>query len=199
MPHARCRQCALRLPVNSTACSDGHGDADPVDACFAAVSYEFPWSGVVHQFKFHGDSAWAVTIAQLMAAEPGIELALDTADLVIPMPLSRERLRLRGFNQSALLASALAPGITREGLLLRILDTPTQSSQSREERLRNVQSAYAIEPDRIGELRGRRVVLVDDVMTSGATLRSAAAVLRQAGVAHVGAVVFARTENEETQ
>jgi len=113
---------------------------------------------------------------------------------VLPMPLSRERLKERGFNQALLLARALAPTKTRAQLLLRVQDTPAQSSLSRAQRLRNVQHAFAIDPLRQTSIREKRVVLVDDVMTSGATLAAAARSLRRAGAAHIAAVVFARAE-----
>jgi predicted amidophosphoribosyltransferase len=79
-------------------------------------------------------------------------------------------------------------------LLLRTRDTPSQRSLPRAERLANLVGAFAVEPLRAKELRGQRVVLIDDVMTSGASLHMAARVLRQAGVANVSALVLARTE-----
>jgi predicted amidophosphoribosyltransferase len=79
-------------------------------------------------------------------------------------------------------------------LLLRIRDTPPQSSLPRQERLRSVQGAFAPEPRHQPSLRGQRVVLVDDVMTSGASLNAASSALRTAGVRHVTVLVFARTE-----
>jgi predicted amidophosphoribosyltransferase len=88
----------------------------------------------------------------------------------------------------------LSRGKTDAHLLLRIKETLTQSSLNRSERLKNVKTAFAVEPLRAQELQGKRVVLVDDVMTSGATLFAAAAALRQAGAAHITAIVFARTE-----
>ncbi|MGA8393023.1 MAG: phosphoribosyltransferase family protein, partial [Burkholderiaceae bacterium] len=88
----------------------------------------------------------------------------------------------------------LAPGQTDASLLLRTRHTPAQSALNRSERLRNVQGAFAVEPLRAHELQGQRVVLVDDVMTSGASLHAAALTVRQAGAAHVTALVFARTE-----
>jgi len=163
-------------------------------ACFAAVPYTFPWAGLVQQFKFDGHIAWARTLADLMRATPWAEPALDAADVVVPMPLSDVRMRERGFNQSALLARQLAPAVTRDDVLLRVLHSPPQSSLPRHARLANVQSAYAVEPAVFSELRALRVVLVDDVMTSGASINAAAQVLRQAGAAHVSGLVFARTD-----
>jgi predicted amidophosphoribosyltransferase len=99
-----------------------------------------------------------------------------------------------GFNQALLLAQHLAPRRTDARLLLRTRHTPAQSELKRAERLRNVQGVFAVEPLRAHELRDRRVVLVDDVMTSGASLHAASLALRQAGAAHITALVFARTE-----
>jgi ComF family protein len=110
------------------------------------------------------------------------------------MPLAPGRLRERGFNQAHELARRLAPRKAEPRLLLRIRETPAQSGLSRAERLRNLQGAFALEPLRAEAVRGRRVVLVDDVMTSGASLFAAAQVLRAGGAAHITAVVLARTE-----
>jgi ComF family protein len=166
----------------------------PLDQALTAVAYAYPWSGLVVDFKFHQHPGWAYAFATLMRSAPWVEPALDAADLLIPMPLSRERLRTRGYNQALLLARALEPIKLAPDLLLRIKDTPPQSSLPRTERLRSVQNAFALEPLQAHRLRGKRVVLVDDVMTSGASLRAAAAVLRQAGATHITALVFARTE-----
>ncbi|MFS2049527.1 ComF family protein, partial [Variovorax sp. CT11-76] len=78
-------------------------------------------------------------------------------------------------------------------LLLRTRETPAQRGLSRAERMHNLQGAFAVEPLRADALAGRRVVLVDDVMTTGASLFSAAQVLRRAGAAHVAGIVLART------
>jgi predicted amidophosphoribosyltransferase len=110
------------------------------------------------------------------------------------MPMAPARLRERGFNQALELARRLAPAKTDAALLLRTRETPAQSGLARAERLGNLRGAFAVEPLRAHELQGRRVVLVDDVMTSGASLFAAAAALRLAGAAHVTALVFARTD-----
>ena len=121
------------------------------------------------------------------------EDTLHEADRVLPIPLSRERLAERGYNQSWLLARHLAPGKADASLLLRIRHTPAQRTLPRAERLANLEGAFAIEPLRAPEVRGQRLVLVDDVMTSGASLHTAARVLLQAGAAQVSAIVLART------
>ncbi len=125
---------------------------------------------------------------------PGAEDSLDAADWVLPIPLSAQRLVERGFNQSWLLAKELSPSKADAHLLLRTRDTPSQRTLPRSERLANLAGAFAVEPLRAGQLREKKVVLIDDVMTSGASLHTAARVLRQAGVRHISALVLARTE-----
>ena len=163
------------------------------DACVAAVDYAYPWVDALADFKFRADPGWAGTLATLMRSTPWVEPAMEAADRVLPVPLSVQRLGERGFNQSALLARRLAGVKVDTGTLLRLHATEAQSSLPRAQRLRNLQGAFAMEPGRAAALRGQRVVLVDDVMTTGATLHAAALALREAGAAHITAVVLART------
>ena len=192
-PVPRCTTCALPVPEGVTRCGACLREPPPLDACLAAVHYAWPWSDCVTQFKFGSQPGWAAELATVMRSAPWVEPALEQAARVLPMPLARERLAERGYNQSLLLARRPAPHKTDATLLLRTRHTPAQSDLSRAERLRNVRGAFAVEPLRAHELRDRRVVLVDDVMTTGASLHAAATALRQAGVAHVTALVFART------
>lgn len=131
-----------------------------------------------------------------MKSTPWIEPTIDRADMLIPVPLSKSRLQHRGYNQALELCKHLSNAKTNPRLLLRIKDTLTQSTLNKQERLKNVKTAFAVEPLRFTEIQGKRIVLVDDVMTSGATLSSAALCLRQAGAAHISAIVFARTEED---
>jgi ComF family protein len=149
---------------------------------------------LVAQYKFNGHAGWAASFATLMRSAPWVEPALEDADLVLPLPLSRERLAERGFNQALLLARALAPAKSQASLLLRVRHTRAQSELDRNARLHNVQGAFAVEPLRQAAVRGKRVALVDDVMTSGASLFAAAQVLREAGATSVTGLVLARTD-----
>lgn len=193
-PRPRCRHCALPVPAGVERCGACIKEAPPLDLCLAAVAYEYPWSGLVARYKFGARPGWSASLALLMRSTPWAEPALEDADWVLPMPLSRERLRQRGFNQALELARRLAPGKTRPDLLQRLRDTTAQSALPREARLRNVRGAFGVTADREKELAGRRVLLVDDVMTSGASLFTAAQALRAAGAAHITALVLARTE-----
>ncbi|MDF2464988.1 MAG: hypothetical protein K0Q43_3223 [Ramlibacter sp.] len=193
-PRPRCRRCALPVPLGIAECGRCIGTPPPLDACHAALSYEYPWSGLVAEYKFGGQPGWAVSFGTLMRSAPWVEPALEEADLVLPLPLSRERLAERGFNQALVLAQALAPAKAEPGLLLRVRHTQPQSELDRKARLQNVQGAFAVEPLRHAAVRAKRVVLVDDVMTSGASMFTAAQALREAGAARVTGLVLARTD-----
>jgi ComF family protein len=158
------------------------------------VSYDFPWSALIAQYKFNGQAGWARSFATLMRSAPWVEPALEEAELVLPMPLSRERLAERGFNQALLLARALAAEKTEAHLLLKVRHTALQTSLDRKDRLGNVKGAFAVDPLSASKVRGRRIVLVDDVMTTGASLFTAAQTLRQAGAGFITALVMARTD-----
>nr|WP_196988585.1 phosphoribosyltransferase family protein [Caenimonas aquaedulcis] len=194
-PSARCSRCALPVADGIRECGRCAGDHGALDACHAAVSYGYPWSNLVADFKFSGHAAWARAFALLMRSAPWFEPSLDAADLVLAMPLAPRRLARRGYNQSLLLARALAPAKADATLLVRVRETAEQAALDRRERLKNVQSAFAVDPMRVAQVRGRRIAIVDDVMTSGASMRAAALALRQAGARHVTGLVLARTDD----
>jgi ComF family protein len=193
-PQPRCRRCALPVPAGVAVCGGCLREAPPLDACYAAVSYGYPWSGLVARFKFQGEPGWAGSLAALMRAAPEVEQELADADVVLPMPLAAPRLAERGFNQALQLARQLAPAKTETRLLLRVRNTGSQAALDKAARQANVKGAFGVEPLRHGELKGKAVVLVDDVMTSGASLHAAAQAVREAGAARVSAVVLARTD-----
>ncbi len=177
-----------------------------IDGCHAAVSYAWPWQQCIDGFKFGAQTGWVDTFAELMLQSPPLAHTLRASDYVLPMPLHPLRLAERGFNQSWLLAKALRALLHRaqklrpeqatlchDGLL-RIRHTKVQSQLPLAARLRNMHKAFAVAPQKATALAGKRVVLVDDVMTSGASVLAAAQALRHANVAQVHVVVFARTE-----
>lgn len=192
-PAPRCRTCALRVPPGVTQCGECLRHPPPLSLCLAACDYDWPWNDCIARFKFEGEAGWAAPLALLMRGMPLARQALDEAQRVLPMPLFRARLQARGFNQSLALARQLAPDRCDAALLLRLRDTPAQSGLRRAQRLHNLRGAFALAPLRAAEVRGQRLLLVDDVMTTGASLFSAAQVLRDAGAAQVTALVLART------
>jgi ComF family protein len=194
VPQPRCRHCALPVPAGVAVCGGCLREAPPLDACYAAVSYGYPWSGLVARFKFQGEPGWAGSFAALMRSVPKVEQEIAQADVVLPMPLAAPRLAERGFNQALQLARQLAPAKAEPRLLLRIRNTGIQAALDKRARQANVLGAFGVEPLRHGELQGKAALLVDDVMTSGASLHAAAQALRAAGVKRVSAVVLARTD-----
>ena len=173
-PQPRCRTCAaLRL---------------------AAVPYAFPWAHLMADFKFNEQPALAGFFAHLLKATPWVEPALEAADLLLPMPLSSQRLQQRGYNQALLLANHLSASKTRTDLLLRVVDTPAQHGLKRAQRLTALNQAFAVDPLKVSTVKGAQLVLVDDVMTTGASLNTAARVLKAAGASHITGLVVARTE-----
>lgn len=193
-PTPRCLGCALPVPASVRRCGACLRQPPPLWRCVCAVPYGWPWGGLIAHFKFHAQPGWDRTFALLMRSSHGAEDLLHEVDAVLPIPLSRERLAERGYNQSWLLARQLSPAQADAGLLLRVRHTPPQRTLPRSARLANLQGAFAVEPLRMHGVRGRHLLLVDDVMTSGASLHSAAQVLLQAGAARVSALVLARTE-----
>jgi ComF family protein len=193
-PVPRCQTCALAVPGGVTVCGACIKTPPPLDACVAAVSYSYPWTDLISRYKFSSNPGWATWFAMLLRSTPWSEPALDKADFLLPMPLSRQRLQSRGYNQALTLAGALDAPKTRGNILLRIKDTPAQSSLGLQERLHSVTDAFAVDPLLAMQLSGKRIVLLDDVMTSGASLYTAAKTLKAAGALHVTGMVIARTE-----
>lgn len=191
----RCLRCALRVPAGVSHCGACLRQDEGLDLCITGLDYGFPWDGLLTRFKFGGRPE----LAELLLDR--LDAALDAAappapDWLLPVPLAVQRLRERGYNQSWELVRRLARRRGLRGdarLLLRLRDTPHQIALPAEQRTANMRGAFAVEPRRLAELRGRSVALVDDVMTTGATLRELARVLKAAGATHVQAWIIART------
>jgi len=194
-PRLRCRSCAL--PAATTLCPSCQAHPPLWDTCSCAVDYDYPWQACVTRLKFHNDLGLARSLGHLMRHAPWVESALEQATCVLPMPLSAQRLRTRGYNQALLLTRSACRGLptpVHVNWLQKWRDTPAQSELSREERLHNVTGSFVLAPQHRSRLRGARVVLVDDVMTTGASLTAACRVLRHAEVRHITTLVLARTE-----
>lgn len=128
-----------------------------------------------------------------MQQDPQVRNALTLADVVLPIPLSKERMRERGYNPSAQLAKHFHTGKHQLHALVRTRHTSAQSDLTRAQRLRNLRHAFAVPSALRHHITGKTVLLVDDVMTTGATLTMATRCLLNAGAANVHVLCMART------
>jgi ComF family protein len=163
----------------------------------AVAHYSGAMRTLVHQLKY-ADRHDARTLLGRWLAEAGREL-LPGLDMLVPVPLSRWRLIQRQFNQAALLAGELGrqTGIPLAPLALtRVRATRSQVGMTREQRRRNVAGAFRVPERARASLRGRSVLLIDDVVTTGATVEACARVLRRAGAARVDVLALALVTNE---
>ena len=159
----------------------------------AAVRFDEISRALVHALKY-SDRLDLAPMMGRWVSHAGREL-LAEADALVPVPLHWRRLWARRFNQSALLAAAISAesGVPiTAGVLKRVKPTAQQVGLSRTERAANVQGAFRVPPEDRGAVAGRRLVLVDDVLTSGATVDGCARALLRAGAANVDVLIFAR-------
>lgn len=199
---ARCIQCSIPLPVEWSAESHCLGclkDPPRFDRAAAPFRYEGPARQTVLAFK-NGREAYAEPMAAAMLrAAPGW---VTPETLVSAVPLHRWRLAARGYNQALLLARAIA---ARSGapldpdLVLRVRDTPRTKGLSRVARKRNAEGAFRLATDGKQRISGRDVILLDDVMTSGATASSVAGVLKRGGAGRVTVLVYARVAGTDVR
>jgi ComF family protein len=193
---AFCRTCAISLEPLSSACARcALPTPNPVARCLACLARPPRFDAARAGFEFGG--ALAVAIRRLKwagrpeLAGPLASLAprLVEHDVMIPVPLHPRRLREREFNQAALIALALEPRHLDLHSLVRVRDTRSQASLAPADRRANVRGAFRADPRRIS---GRRILLVDDVMTTGSTADACAEALFDAGAATVGVLTVAR-------
>lgn len=184
--HDLCPGCRASLPWCRPACGGG---APPLRMVVAPFLYAAPLDRWLPRFKFHRDFAAGRLLSQLMLETC---VAAPRPAALVPVPLHRARLRQRGYDQALELAKPLARALglpLRIDLLLRRRATAPQSELHAGERRRNLRDAFAAGG---GVEMPAHVALVDDVMTTGATLQAAAEALRRAGVARIDAWVCAR-------
>jgi len=189
-----CARCAEPLPASSPTsalCGACLRHPPPFDATIAACRYTFPLDQLLQDFKYGHRLALAAPLAQLLVDALASAVFQEPPTHVIAMPLTAARQIERGFNQARELAQPVAAALKLPLLidaLLRPKDAPKQATLPWRERRKNVRDAFACRRD----LSGCRVLLIDDVMTTGATVAAAAKVLRAAGAAKVFIGVVAR-------
>jgi ComF family protein len=192
-----CAACGIpfTVPMGEEArCPDCLDHPPSFDAARSALVYGEVTGTLIHQLKYHDRMIGLPRYAHWLA-RAGQQL-LDDSEVIIPVPLHWRRLMLRRYNQAAWLGYALqqTTGIAcAPHLLRRVRPTRPQARMRREERLKNLKRAFAVPPKFLSQVAGKKVLLVDDVMTTGATLNACAQTLRAAGAAKIYALTLAHT------
>lgn len=188
LPPAHCPVCALPT-FEGEICGKCLKKAPAFERTLAAFSYRFPLDQLIKALKFHESLVLVNLLADELAQHIGTR-----PDGIVAMPLHPQRLRTRGFNQSQLLAARIAKQI---GVPLlgdscqRVRDTPPQSTLPWKERDKNIRGAFEVTLP--AHVCGKHIAIVDDVMTSGASIGELARALKKAGAREVSAWVVART------
>jgi ComF family protein len=186
---AACPRCALPS-AGALVCGACLAQPPPYVAAVAAWAYAFPADRLLHAFKYRGELALAEPLAQALCTALAARSAA-LPDCIVAIPLSPQRQRTRGFNHAREIARrvASASGVPLADGLRRTRDTPAQAALRLADRAANLRGAF----DARGDFAGRSVAIVDDVMTTGATLEAAASALLAAGALRVEAWAVART------
>jgi ComF family protein len=190
-----CDRLGMPLPFDTgapTISALAAADPPPYDRARAVAAHAGSMRKLVHALKFH-DRHDARRLLGKWLVEAGRDLVPD-AELVIPVPLARRRLLMRRFNQAAILAREIArlTGLRYEPLLLvRTRATASQVGLSRGQRRRNVAGAFAVPQRFAARVKGRKILLIDDVITTGSTVAACARALRRAGAARVDVLALA--------
>lgn len=197
-PFPTCPRCAgtvgphVVLEGGCTACRN---DAFQFERVLRVGPYDGLLRQVILRLKHASGEGLAEVLGELWAAHAEGRLRDFQANVIIPVPLHWWRRCLRGYNQSEVLAQALAHRLRipcKPGWLRRVRNTPQQVSQSNTARRENVRNAFTA--SRWAEVRGKTILLVDDVLTTGSTASDAARALRKAGASHVAVAVLARAQ-----
>ncbi len=195
-----CAVCAMPAAEPGVLCARCQADRPPFERTIAALRYGPPWQRVIHNFKRLDGAGWARPLSALMGERLQAAYAGQRwPERIVPVPLARGRLLARGHNPAWELARGLAALLhlpAQPSAVLRCRETPSQRELSRADRLHNLRGAFVVSPDAQALFRGARVAVVDDVMTTGATVTELALALHRAGVQSVHVWVLARTPLE---
>lgn len=148
-------------------------------AAYAYFSKDGLLQHLIHQFKYQQQKKIGVLLGELFAGEIRDLNWVKQTDIMVPIPLHRQKFRKRGYNQSQIIASAMSTVLSKpvaNNALIRIINNSSQTNKSRAERLSNVNNIFAIE--QVNALKGKHVLLIDDILTTGATMEACSNLLR---------------------
>jgi ComF family protein len=185
-PYAHCSDCLTKEPA--------------FDFAWCACLYDDPLKSLIHQFKYNqGTFLRHLFHHVIISFIKTYHLDTQQFDFIVPIPLHPTRYRERGYNQAELLAGALARTLTipLKRCLIRWRYTPSQALLAQKERWTNISGAFKINGH--NNIRGKAILLVDDLLTTGATVNEAASTLKEAGARRVGVLTLAITPLRSTR
>lgn len=174
-------------------CGDCQTEPPPFERARAAAVYEGPVSAAIKRFKFGRQIVYQPLLQSWLKRPECLEL-VTAADLLLPVPLHPRRLKARGFNQPLLLAQAFPDRPLGLEVLKRLRHTMPQVGLNPKERRNNVKGAFGVATP--SEVKGKKILLIDDLYTTGSTVRECARVLRRAGASRVEVLTVARVKHE---
>jgi ComF family protein len=196
--HALCRACLNDLPwhqkntcpqcglsSSGQLCGSCISSPPDFDATTSVFFYDFPIDAMMQRYKYGNMLSLCAFFGQMLRKK----VTTNSVDLIIPMPMHSARIKERGFNQALEIAKVLGKDKLDYKSAIRHKLTPPQASLPLKERVKNIKGAFKVEAD----LTGKRIAIVDDVMTTGASLNDLAKTLKKAGASHVECWVIART------
>ncbi|MGI6678096.1 MAG: ComF family protein [Dehalobacterium sp.] len=188
-----CALCPTFIPLKERYCDHCFREHAPYfDAALAVFPYHGAIRQVLHDFKYRGAVKWDKPLGALMEEKVNQKLPFHNISLIIPVPLHPNRQKIRGYNQSELLAREIGRRMKIAvdlNTLQRVRDTPSQTGLSREERRKNLHEAFQVVAS--GNLIGKTVLLVDDIYTTGTTVKACARILKKGGAKKVFVVTCA--------
>jgi ComF family protein len=189
-PNSSCPQCGLAS--SGMICGSCLNSPPDFDATKAVFLYAYPIDAMMLRYKYGNSLNLGNTFGEFLAEKINAKDALKSIDLIIPMPMHPTRLKERGFNQALEIAKVLCKN-HKEKLDYKSVErqtlTPPQASLPLKERVKNIKGAFKVNTD----LAGKRIAIIDDVMTTGASLNELAKTLKKADASHVECWVIART------
>lgn len=187
-PKTSCPQCGLSSSgtgLNRTVCGSCISSPPDFDATISVFLYDFPIDAMMLRYKYGNMLSLCAFFGQMLSDK----VTTNSVDLIIPMPMHPARIKERGFNQALEIAKVLGKEKLDYKSAERQKLTPPQASLPLKARVKNIKGAFKVNAD----LTGKRIAIVDDVMTTGASLNELAKTLKKAGASHVECWVIART------
>ena len=192
LPDPRCPRCGVPSAHPASGCPNCAGKVFLFEGACVLSGFDGVAKELIHLLKYREKTSVGIRLGGMLALAVEADQRMQDAEVLVPVPLHRSRARERGYNQAAIIAKGLGLAMEKpvvEQVLIRRKATATQTKLSAEERRRNLEGAFAVRDSH--RVEGRRILLVDDVLTTGATLNACAQVLRAAGAIEVLAAAVA--------